>query len=262
MAHTNSTTNYSLPQFITTDKPAWLTDINGAFSDIDTGMHTAQTKADSAYNDAATAQGDATTALTNAAAADAKGSGALASIEATFDPTTIYSVGAKVIYNSLLYRCTVAVVTPGPWTGSSNWERVQVDNLIASVDSKVGSLGSLATTDKTSAVNAINEVYGKIYDYGTSGAVPNICTINAFYGAHIGHIFAIETEVTLTSAAVFNTTILSTPLLPKLTNVPIQAYSPDLGSFVNLIIDLDGNIRAISNIASGTRLRIAGAIIV
>ena len=162
MAHTNSTTNYSLPQFIPTDKPAWLTDINGAFSDIDTGMHTAQTKADSAYNDAATAQGDATTALTNAAAADAKGSGALASIESTFDPTTIYSVGAKVIYNSLLYRCTVAVVTPGPWTGSDNWERITVDSLIATTDSKIGHLTSLNTTDKSSLVNAVNEVNGAL----------------------------------------------------------------------------------------------------
>lgn len=262
MAHTNSTTNYSLPQFITTDKPAWLTDINGAFSDIDTGLYNAQSKADSAYNDAATAQGDATTAITNAAAADAKGSGALASIETTFDPTTIYSVGTKVIYNNLLYRCTVAVVTPGPWTGSTNWERIMVDNLIADVDSKVGSLSSLATTDKTSAVNAINEVLGKVNDYGTSGAVPNICTINAYYGAHVGHIYAVETEVTLTSSAVFNSTILSVPILPKITNVPIQAYSPDLGTVVDLILDLDGNIRALSNIASGTRLRITGAIIV
>lgn len=162
MAHTNSTTNYSLPQFIPTDKPAWLTDINGAFSDIDTAVHTAQTKADSAYNDAGTAQADATLALTNAATADAKGSGAIASIEAAFDPTTIYSVGAKVMYNSLLYRCIVAVITPGPWTGSDNWERITVDSLISTTDSKIGLLTSLSTSDKTSVVNAVNEVNGEI----------------------------------------------------------------------------------------------------
>lgn len=165
MAHSNNTTNYSLPQFDPTDKPAWLTDINGAFSDIDTAIYTAQTKANDAYTDAGLAQGDATTALTNAATADAKGAGALASIEVAFDPTTIYAVGAKVIYNSLLYRCNVAVVTPGPWTGSDNWERVNVDTLISTVDSKIGSLSSLSTTDKTSAVNAINEVNGKITEW-------------------------------------------------------------------------------------------------
>ena len=147
MAHTNSTTNYSLPQFITTDKPAWLTDINGAFSDIDTGLYNAQSKADSAYNDAATAQGDASTAITNAAAADAKGSGALASIEAQFDPTTIYAVGAKVIYNNLLYICTTAVVTPGPWTGAANWDRITVDTIIdntkTAVENEINTLAAL-----------------------------------------------------------------------------------------------------------------------
>ena len=161
MSHTNSTTNYNLPQFLTTDKPAWLTDINNAFADIDTGIHAAQTKADTAFTDAGNAQTDATTAINNAAAADAKASGAIASIETAFDPTTIYPVGAKVMYNSLLYRCIVAVVTPGPWTGSDNWERINVDSLISTVDNKVGSLGSLSTTDKTSTVNAINEVNGK-----------------------------------------------------------------------------------------------------
>lgn len=162
MSHTNSTTNYALPQFLTGDKPAWLTDINNAFSDIDTAVYNAQTKADTAYTDAGNAQGDATTAINNAAAADAKGSGAIASIEAAFDPTTIYSVGAKVMYNSLLYRCVVAVVTPGPWTGSDNWERITVDTLISSTDAKVGTLSSLSTTDKSSLVNAVNEVNGRV----------------------------------------------------------------------------------------------------
>lgn len=181
MAHTNSTTNYSLPQFIPTDKPAWLTDINGAFAAIDTAIGTAQTKADEAYGNAGTAQADATSALADAAAADAKGAGALASIEAAFDPTTIYSVGAKVIYNNLLYRCIAAVVTPGPWTGSNNWERITVDTLIATADNKIGSLGSLSTTDKTSAVNAINEVNGKARNLADTIDISNQFTKSANY---------------------------------------------------------------------------------
>ena len=179
MAHTNSTTNYALPQFIPTDKPAWLTDINGAFADIDTAVHTAQTKADSAYNDAGTAQADATLALTNAATADAKGSGAIASIEAAFDPTTIYSVGAKVMYNSLLYRCIVAVVTPGPWTGSDNWERITVDSLISTSDSKIGVLTSLSTVDKSNLVNAVNEVNGKFSDLVPKSATQSSVVVPA-----------------------------------------------------------------------------------
>ncbi len=37
--HTNSTSNYELPQFVGTDKPQWLTDINQAFASIDTAIH-------------------------------------------------------------------------------------------------------------------------------------------------------------------------------------------------------------------------------
>ena len=48
MAHTNSTPNYNLPQFLGTDKPAWLTDVNNAMSDIDTAIAAAKTTADSA----------------------------------------------------------------------------------------------------------------------------------------------------------------------------------------------------------------------
>lgn len=131
MSHTNTTPNYSLPQFITTDKPAWLTDINGAFLALDTAVDNAQDAADAAQNDATQALSDAGSASTAAATADAKGSGAIASIADTFDPTTIYAVGDYVMYNSLLYVCSVAVVTPGPWTGATNWSRVTVESIIA-----------------------------------------------------------------------------------------------------------------------------------
>lgn len=58
MSHTNSTANYNLPQFIGTDQPAWLTDINGAFSGIDTAIKNAS-------DAASTAAGSATTANTS-----------------------------------------------------------------------------------------------------------------------------------------------------------------------------------------------------
>lgn len=48
MAHTNATANYSLPQFIGTDKPGWLTDINTAFYDIDAAMKDNADAADAA----------------------------------------------------------------------------------------------------------------------------------------------------------------------------------------------------------------------
>ena len=85
MSSTNKTTNYELPQFLGTDKPAWLGDINPAFSAIDTAMHnnavkaqkgvddasTAQTRADNAYTLADSAKTDAGTAQNTANTATA-----------------------------------------------------------------------------------------------------------------------------------------------------------------------------------------------
>lgn len=51
MSATNHTTNYELPIFIGTDKPAWLVDWNGAMTAIDTAIHTAEGKADQAGTD-------------------------------------------------------------------------------------------------------------------------------------------------------------------------------------------------------------------
>lgn len=129
MAHTNSTPNYNLPQFVTTDKPAWLTDINGAFSAIDTAIDAAKDAADNAQGDATQAASDASDALTAATAADGKGGGAVSSIAAAFDPTSTYTVGSLVMYNNLLYKCVVAVTTPGAWTGTTNWNRATIAEL-------------------------------------------------------------------------------------------------------------------------------------
>lgn len=40
MAYTNKTTNYELPQYVSTDKPTYLVDFNEAMRDIDSAMHT------------------------------------------------------------------------------------------------------------------------------------------------------------------------------------------------------------------------------
>ena len=64
MGHTNSTPNYGLPQFLGTDKPAWLSDVNQAYSDIDTGIYTAQAAADGAQNTADSAVGGVATVNT------------------------------------------------------------------------------------------------------------------------------------------------------------------------------------------------------
>lgn len=56
MSSTNHTTNYNLPQFVGSDKPAWLGDINPAMNAIDTAMHANAVKAQQGVDDASTAQ--------------------------------------------------------------------------------------------------------------------------------------------------------------------------------------------------------------
>lgn len=124
MGHTNSTANLSLPQFIGTDKPTWLGDVNGAFSAIDSYAGT---------NDAAVsaAVSDASSAISQAAAA-----------VNTANTANTTAGNASTAANNAIGVANTANAIAG------------------TVDAKVGLLADLNTTDRTSIVNAINEVYG------------------------------------------------------------------------------------------------------
>lgn len=137
MAHTNSTTHYALPQFITTDKPAWLTDINNAYVAIDTGIYNAKKSGDDAQADATQALSDAGAAQATANGADGKASGAIASLSETFLDSSTYDVGDLVMYNNLLYVCHTAVTIPGAWTGASNWSRTDIDTILGTIESAI-----------------------------------------------------------------------------------------------------------------------------
>ena len=190
MSHTNATPNYALPQFLTTDKPAWLTDINGAFANIDTGINAAKTTADSAASTASTADGKATTAGTTATNADNKANGAIASMADTFSTSSTYNVGDVVMYNSLLYICTVAVTVPGAWTGSNNWARTTADDLIAKTALDL----PMSPTDPTTVNAAI------------SGIVESGSNSDGYYVKFADGTMICTKELTLgLSAALWNT---------------------------------------------------------
>lgn len=69
MSFTNSTPNYGLPQYIGTDKPTYLGDMNTAYSTIDTQMKANADAASAATSTANTAAATATAASTNATTA-------------------------------------------------------------------------------------------------------------------------------------------------------------------------------------------------
>lgn len=163
MSHTNSTTNYSLPQFLTTDKPAWLTDVNNAYLAIDTAMKNNADAASTADTKATNAGSAATTADTKATAAKSTAEGAVSSISDVFSDTAQYSVGDIVIYNNLLYICTVAVTTPGAWTGSANWARTTIESLINTINSTLSNKqDTIPNTVAKTIVNDVNPSGGEI----------------------------------------------------------------------------------------------------
>ena len=109
MSSTNHTTNYNLPQFVGSDKPAWLGDINPAMSAIDTAINnaattasqgvtdaaTAQTRADNAYTlagEASTAAGTAQTTANSAVSASNTNAGKIADLEAKFNLNNITNI--------------------------------------------------------------------------------------------------------------------------------------------------------------------------
>ena len=71
MSHSNSTTNYNLPQFVGTDTPGWLTDVNSAFADIDTQIHNRETAIATNANDIISLAGRMTTAEAGIVSLDA-----------------------------------------------------------------------------------------------------------------------------------------------------------------------------------------------
>lgn len=61
MSATNSTTHYSLPSFLGSDKPAWLVDWNGAMATIDSAIYEAKQAADTASASASAVASDLAT---------------------------------------------------------------------------------------------------------------------------------------------------------------------------------------------------------
>ena len=153
MSHTNSTANYNLPQFIGTDTPAWLTDVNGAMSAIDSQM---KTNADSA----STANASATTANGNI--------GTLSNLNTTAK-TDIVSAVNEVNTN----LGTVSGVASNA-SGTAITAKNTADTLSKYVN--IDTFGNATATTNNGSIAYVNFSYasnedatvGKIYGYCTS----------------------------------------------------------------------------------------------
>lgn len=131
MGHTNQTANYDLPQFVGTDKPSWLGDINDAFAAIDTAIA-------AAASEASTADGKAD-ALTTTVSGHTTQIGTL--------QNTVTTQGN-----------TLNTVTSLIGNGTPTTTDQTIIGAINELHADQGDLDDLQTTDKSSLVAAINEV--------------------------------------------------------------------------------------------------------
>lgn len=137
MSATNSTANYSLPIFVSSDVPSWLTDWNGAMGDIDTAIAAAKAVADSALLASGNNSSDITTI-----------NGQITSLQTTVGThtTQIGTISGNInTINSLIGNGT-------PTTTDQT-----IIGAINELHANQGDLADLTTSDKTSLVNAINE---------------------------------------------------------------------------------------------------------
>lgn len=91
MAHTNETTNYSLSQFVGTDRPSWIDDYNADMGKIDTAIKAAAQSTSNAYTKAESdAKYETKTDATSKLAAKADKSSVYTKVEADgrFAPKT------------------------------------------------------------------------------------------------------------------------------------------------------------------------------
>lgn len=110
MAFTNSTPNYGLPQWISADKPKFLTDINNAYGTIDTELKNANDTAN-------TADGNATSALSIAgqAATTAEGAATVAGQAAALAQSVNELVGTL---NARMGTTSISTIGDGTVTGA------------------------------------------------------------------------------------------------------------------------------------------------
>lgn len=131
MGHTNQTANYNLPQFVGTDKPSWLGDINDAFAAIDTAI---------------------AAAASEASTADGKADGLITTVSG-------HTTQIGLLENTVTSQGnTLNTVTSLIGNGTPTTTDQTIIGAINELHTDQGDLEDLQTTDKSSLVAAINEV--------------------------------------------------------------------------------------------------------
>lgn len=207
MAHTNSTSNYELSQFIGTDKPTFLGDYNGDMQKIDAAIKGAKDTADGASTTAnaasalaTSASETATQAATDAASANANATTALntangatttannASTTATAAETAATAAGVKADAAKTEAEAATAAVALKPSYAETFARMFNMTSADVSVSVETGYTYDSSNSECKVAKNAdvsLGKVYGNLKidcANGGSGTMAKIATIAAGLG--------------------------------------------------------------------------------
>lgn len=178
--HTNSTQYYELPQFVGTDKPQWLTDINQGFLAIDTAIHSAYALASLTSTNVGDLTDLTTTVKTDLVSSINEVNGGLGDLSSIVAGHTTAIGNNTTAIGNLVDLDTV--------DKASLVNAVNEVDLIANNNSvSIGTLTDLSTNDKTSLVNAVNEVNYNVglfnlthfENFSTSNVTAVGCTCNS-----------------------------------------------------------------------------------
>ena len=158
MSHTNTTANYNLPQFVGTDKPSWLTDVNGAMSSIDTQMKANADANTTTAGDLTTLAGRVTTAEGNIAT---QGS-TLQTVSNVASTASATATNAQTTANDLARYLTLTTFASS--TVSSNNGNITDNNVM----------------NATNADGTVGKVYGRFLVHPTASASTTITITTNF----------------------------------------------------------------------------------
>lgn len=175
MSSTNHTTNYNLPQFLGSDKPAWLGDINPAFSAIDTAMKANETSASVAGTDATTANNNI---------------GTMANLTTT-EKTTLVGAINEVNSTAGTAQQTANQAVAGNATTADALEAfMKKFNLVSFTDSPATATSGVIVNNLTLAQNSDGSIF-KFYGHlqlntGATMARSAIAGMSGWYGVDTG----------------------------------------------------------------------------
>lgn len=215
MGYTNSTTNYHLPQFIGTDKPSWLGDVNSAMSAIDTQMKVNASDIDSlesrmtatetvanSASTAATNAGNAASAAQSTAdsAASAASSAGTAASNAQSTANTAQTAASTADGKAVTAQSTA---TSALTKANANEAAIAKFNLTSfeSPDTTTSNIGSVTYSDMAIAKNSDGSL-AKIYGRAIVG---NFSIASGYQACHVSFPSSLRptTSFTINCAGIF-----------------------------------------------------------